>query len=247
MRDNLYAKFRKQTREIQRLRSIYKKRAERAKKAGLFESTYLPQIDNINLGYKVENDGKTIEKDNFSARAFKAMSDYDKQHMIIEAEKKVDYLTKTLANPMSSLKGIKDFLKKELKTEKLDMSSAQVRAKLDSFQKNPEGAFKHANVTRLMDSIDARTDLSDNEKNAMKNLIRTRLTRGEKVDYDSWFIQWEVDVEELLGDPKKFIDKLAKDMKEAELREIIPEEVVQRLLEEASKLETTDDPSRLPL
>lgn len=247
MRDTLYDAFREQTREIQRLRSIYRKRAKRAKEARLFESTYLSQIDDISLGYKVSKDGKTIEGDNFSAKGFKAMSEYDKRQMIIQAEKKVDYLTKTLANPMSSLKGMKDFLKKELKTEKLDMSSAQVRAKLDSFQKNLEGYYKHASVTRLMDAIDARTDLTDDEKTAMKNLIRTRLTKGEKVDYDSWFIEWDVDIEDILSDAQKFISDLAKGLKEAKLREILPEEVVQRLLDEASKLETTDDPSYLPL
>lgn len=247
MKDKLYIEFREQTRELQRLRSIYRKRAKRAEAAGLFESTYLSQIDDISLGYKVSKDGKTIEGDNFSAKGFKAMSEYDKRQMIIQAEKKVDYLTKTLANPMSSLSGLKDFLKKELKTEKLDMSSAQVRAKLDSFQKNLEGYYKHANVARLMDAIDARTDLTDDEKTAMKNLIRTRLTKGEKVDYDSWFIEWDVDIGDLLSDAQKFISDLAKGLKEAKLREILPEEVVQRLLDEASKLETTDDPSYLPL
>lgn len=245
MKDKLYSEFREQTKELQRLRSIYRKRAKRAKAAGLFESTYLSQINDITLGYKVNTKDKvTIEKDNFSAKEFKASSDYDKKQLLIQAEKKVKYLKNTLANPMSSLTGVKDFLKKELKTEKLDMSSAQVRAKLDSFQKNPEGAFKHANVTRLMEAIDARTDLTDDEKTAMKNLIRTRLTRGEKVAYDSWFIESEVDIGELLEDPKKFIDDLAKGIKEAELRELIPEQVVQRLLDEASKLETTDDPAR---
>lgn len=245
MKDKLYTEFREQTKELQRLRSIYRKRAKRAKAAGLFKSTYLSQINNITLGYKVNTKDKvTIEKDNFSAKEFKAMSEYDKKQMIIQAEKKVKYLKNALANPMSSLKGVKDFLKKELKTEKLDMNSAQVRAKLDNFQKNPEGAFKHANTTRLMDAIDARADLTDDEKTAMKNLIRTRLTKGEKVTYDSWFIQWEVDIGELLEDPKKFIDQLAKDIEEDKLRELIPEQVVQRLLDEASRLETTDDPAR---
>ena len=221
MKDNLYTEFREQTKEIQRLRAIYRKRAERAKKAGLFENTYLPQIDNINLGYDVEDDGKTIKGDHFSARDFKTMSDYEKQQMIIQAKRKVDYLTKTLANSMSSLQGMKNLLKKELKMKKLDMTSAQVQVKLDNFRKNPEGSYKHANVVRLMEAIDARTDLTDDEKTAIKNLIRTRLTRGEKVDYDSWFIEWEVDIEELLGDPKKFIDRLAKGMKEDQLKEVI--------------------------
>lgn len=247
MKDNLYTEFREQTKEIQRLRSIYRKRAKRAKEAGLFESTYLSQIDNISLGYKVKKDGKTIERDNFSAKAFKAMSEYDKKQMIIQAEKKVDYLTKTLANPMSSLSGVKDFLKKELKMKKLDMSSAMVSTKLTNIQQNLEGYYKHANMTRLMDAIDARTDLTDDEKSEMKNLIRARLNRKEKVDYDSWFLEWDVDIEEILSNAQKFISDLAKGMKEDKLRELIPESEVQRLLEEAGKLETTNDPSYLPL
>lgn len=248
MKDKLYTEFREQTKELQRLRSIYRKRAKRAKAAGLFKSTYLSQINNITLGYKVNTKDKvTIEKDNFSAKEFKAMSEYDKKQMIIQAEKKVDYLTKTLSNPMSSLKGVKDFLKKELKKNKLDMSSKLVRAKLDGFKQNPEKAFKHANMTRLMDAIDARTDLTDDEKSEMKNLLRARLDKEDKVDYDSWFLAWDVDISSILSDVQKFISDLAKGMKEDKLREIIPEEEVQRLLEEASKLETTNDPSYLPL
>lgn len=247
MKDNLYIEYRRQTKELQRLRSIYRKRAKRAKAAGLFESTYLSQIDDISLGYKVQKDGKTIEGDNFSAKAFKAMSDYDKRQMIIQAEKKVNYLTKTLANPMSSLKGVKDFLKKELKTERLDMNSALLRAKLTDIRQNLEGYYKHANTTRLMDAIDARADLTDDEKNKMEKLIRARLDQEDKVNYDSWFIAWDVDIEEILSNAQKFISDLAKGMKEDKLREIIPESEVQRLLEEASKLETTDDPTYLPL
>ena len=246
MKDNLYTEFREQTKEIQRLRSIYRKRAERAKEAGLFESTYLSQIDDISLGYKVKKDGKTIEGDNFSAKAFKAMSEYDKKQMIIQAEKKVDYLTKTLANPMSSLKGVKDFLKKELKMNKLDMSSKTVSTKLTNIRQNLEGYYKHANMTRLMEAIDARTDLTDDEKDEMKKLIRARLDKDDKVNYDSWMLEWDVDIEEILSNAQKFISDLAKGIKEEKLREIIPESEVQRLLDEASKLKT-DDPTHLPL
>jgi len=237
MADKLYSEFRKNTKELQRLRSIYKKRAKRAKSAGLFESTYLSQIDNINLGYKVEDDGVTIKEDNFSAKKFKASDAYHKQQLLIQARQKVKYLTNVLANPMSSLSGIKDIIKRDLKTNKLDMNSATVRAKLSSFRQSPENHFKHAQLTQLMDAIEARTDLTDSEKATLKTLIRTRLSRREKVKYDSSFIEWDMDIEELLKDPKGFIDTLSKG---------IPDDILEELVAEAGKLETTNNPSHLP-
>lgn len=236
MADKLYNDFYWKRKELQRLRSIYKKRAERAKAAGLFESTYLSQIDNITLGYEIKNDG-SIEKDNFSLETFNASDQYHQKQLLIQAERKVNYLKKVLDNPMSSLRGMKDILKKDLKTNKLDMNSAQVRAKLSSFRERPEGAFKHAKVVQLMEAIDARKDLTNDEKATLKTLIRTRLSRREKVDYDSSFIEWDVDIEEILQDPKKFINKLS---------EGIPDDILKELVAEASKLETTDNPSHLP-
>lgn len=237
MADKLYGEFRENTKKLQRLRSIYRKRASRAKAAGLFENTYLSQIDNINLGYKVEEDGVTIKEDNFSAKKFKASDAYHKQQLLIQAQQKVKYLTNVLANPMSSLSGIKDIIKRDLKTAKLDMNSATVRAKLNSFRQSPEGHFKHAQLTQLMDAIDARKDLTDDEKATLKTLIRIRLSRREKVKYDSSFIEWDMDIEELLKDPKKFINKLS---------EGIPDDILKGLIAEAGTLETTDNPSHLP-
>ena len=237
MADKLYEEFRKNTKKLQRLRSIYKGRANRAKAAGLFESTYLSQIDNINLGYKVENDGVTIKEDNFSAKKFKASDQYHKQQLLIQAQDKVKYLTNVLGNSMSSLKSMKDLIKKELKIDKLDMNSAAVRAKLSGFRESPEGAFKHANMIQLMETIDAHKKLTDDEKSTLKTLIRTRLSRREKVDYDSSFLEWDVDIEEILKDPKGFIDTLSAG---------IPDDILEELVAEAGKLETTNNPSRLP-
>lgn len=239
MADKLYAEFRKNTKELQRLRSIYRKRAERAKDAGLLKNTYLSQIDNINLGYKVDKEGE-IEEDNFSSRKFKASDQYHKEQLLDQAQAKVKYLKSVLDNPMSSLRSMKDLIKKELKLDrmaKLDMNSAAVRAKLDSFIKSPEGAFKHAKLAQMMEAIDAHEKLTDDEKATLKTLIRTRLSRREKVDYDTSLLQWDVDIEEALEDPKKYIDKLS---------EGIPDDILEELKAQASKLRTTDNPSRLP-
>ena len=239
MADKLYGEYRKKTKELQRLRSIYKKRAERAKDAGLLEFTYLSQLDNINLGYKVDKYGK-IEEDNFSSRKFKASDQYHKEQLLIQAQDKVKYLKGVLDNPMSSLRGMKDLIKRDLKLDrmaKLDMNSAAVRAKLSSFRQSPEGAFKHAKVAQLMEAIDARKDLTNDEKTTLKNLIRIKLSKREKVKYDSSFLEWDVDIEEVLEDPKKFINKLSQG---------IPDDILEELKAQAGKLETTDNPSHLP-
>ena len=236
MADRLYDEFRKNTKELQRLRSIYRKRAKRAEDAKLIEFTYLSQIDDINLGYKLDKDGK-IKEDNFSSRTFKASDQYHKEQLLSQAQEKVNYLKQILDNPMSSLKGMKDFIKKDLKLDRLDMNSAAVRAKLKTFRGNLEGAFKHAKLIQLMEAINARTDLKDDEKTTLKNLIRIRLSKREKVEYNDSILEWDVDIEEVLEDPKKYIDKLS---------EGIPDDILEELKAQASKLETTDNPSHLP-
>ena len=234
MADKLYDDFYWKRKELQRLRNIYRSRASRAKAAGLFESTYLSQIYPGTLGYRETNNG---QEDLLSLERFNASDQYHKEQLLIQAQRKVNYLKQVLGNPMSSLRGMKDVIKRDLKTNKLDMNSAAVRAKLSSFRERPEGAFKHAKVTQLMDAIDARTDLTDSEKATLKTLIRTRLSRREGVDYDSSFIEWDVDIEELLENPKGFIDTLSED---------IPDDILEELVAEAGKLETTNNPSRLP-
>lgn len=234
MADKLYGKFYWKRKELQRLRNIYRGRASRAKAAGLFESTYLSQIYPGTLGYRETNTG---QEDLLSLQRFNASDQYHKQQLLIQAERRVNYLKQVLDNPMSSLKGMKDIIKKDLKTNRLDMNSAAVRAKLSSFRERPEGAFKHAKVIQLMDVIDARSDLTEEEKSTLKALIRTRLNRRERVDYDSSFIEWDVNIEELLKNPRGFIDTLS---------EGIPDDILEELVAEAGKLETTDNPSRLP-
>lgn len=234
MADKLYGDFYWKRKELQRLRNIYRSRASRAKASGLFESTYLSQISPGTLGYRETDNG---QEDLLSLQRFNASDQYHKEQLLIQAQRKVNYLKQVLGNPMSSLKGMKDIIKKDLKTNRLDMNSAPVRAKLSSFRERPEGAFKHAKVIQLMETIDARTDLTDSEKATLKTLIRTRLSRREKVDYDSSFIEWDVDIEELLENPKGFIDTLS---------EGIPDDVLEELVAEAGKLETTNNPSRLP-
>jgi len=234
MADKLYGEFYWKRKELQRLRKIYRSRAGRAKAAGLFESTYLSQIYPGTLGYRETNNG---QEDLLSLERFNASDQYHKEQLLIQAQRKVNYLKQVLDNPMSSLRGMKDIIKKDLKTNKLDMNSAAVRAKLSSFRERPEGAFKHAKVTQLMDVIDARTDLTDSEKTMLKTLIRTKLSRRERVDYDSSILEWDVDIEELLKNPRGLIDTLS---------EGIPDDVLEELVAEAGKLETTDNPSRLP-
>ena len=51
------------------------------------------------------------------------------------------------------------------------------------------------------------------------------------------FIEWDVNIEELLKNPRGFIDTLS---------EGIPDDILEELVAEAGKLETTDNPSRLP-
>lgn len=239
MADKLYGEFRKKRKELQRLRSIYKKRADRATEAKLFEFTYLSQLDDINLGYRVDKNGK-IEEDNFSLAKFKASDQYHQKQLLIQAENKLKYLKSVLDNPMSSLRGMKDLIKKDLKLDrlaKLDMNSAAVRAKLSSFRNSPEGAYKHAKVVQIMEAIDARKDLKNDEKTTLKNLIRIRLSKREKVEYDGSYLEWDVDIEELLEDPKEFMKKLSQG---------IPNNILEELKAQASKLETTDKPSHLP-
>lgn len=235
MANKLYDEYYWKRKELQRLRSIYKKRAERAKDAGLFRVTYLSQISNGGLGYKTTKDGGKEEL--YTIERFEE-ADLNVQKQLVQSiTRRVGKLQEQLNNPMTSIRGVKDMIKKDLNVSKVDMTSKRVRTKLNNYQQNPEGSYKHARLEQIMDTIDARTDLTVEEKDLLKKLIRAKLSRKEKIEYDDWILEWDVDVDEILGNARDVIDRLS---------EGIPEDVLARLVEEASYLETTDTPEELP-
>lgn len=238
MATKLYDEFYWKRKELMRLRNIYKKRATRAKQAGLYDATYLSQITQGTLGYKTptKNTKPGEDMDLFSIDSFLRRDENYQEQQIRILERKIGQLKDILDNPMSSLRGMKDYLKAQLKTNKLNMQSQEVIDKLSEFRKNPEGYFKKNKVQAIMDAIDAHPDLTDDEKNKLKTLIRKRLDRREKVDYDDWILEWDIDIDEILKDPKAVIDRLS---------EGIPDDVLESLLNEAKTVPTTNNPREL--
>lgn len=235
---SLYSDFYWKRKELMRLRNIYKKREERAKKSGLYNATYLSEITPGTLGYKTPtaNTKPGEDMDLFSLDRFLGYDERLQKQHIIQLERKIGSLQDKLNNSMSSLRGMKKILKDELKVNKIDLKNARVRAKLENMQSNKEGWFKHAQVKDMFDKIDARTDLTDDEKKTLKTLIRARLSRRERVDYDDSILEWNVDIDELLKNPKKFLDRLS---------EGIPDDVLEELLIDAESYPTTDNPAEL--
>ena len=235
MTDKLYEEYYWKRKELQRLRGIYSKRVERAKAQGLYNVTYLSQISNGGLGYKtIENGGK---KELYTIKRFEEGNLNVKKQLVQSITRKVAKLQEQLKNPMTSIRGIKNMIKKDLKVSKVDMTSKRVRTKLANYQQNPEGSYKHARLEHIMDTIDARTDLTIEEKDLLKSLIREKLSKKEKIEYDDWILQWDVDIDEILNNARDVIDRLS---------EGIPEDVLASLVEQASHLETTDTPEKLP-
>lgn len=235
MADKLYDKYYWKRKELQRLRSIYKKRAERAKARGLYNATYLSQISNGGLGYKTTEDGG--KKELYTIERFEEGNLNVRKQLVESITRRVAKLREQLNNPMTSIRGIKNMIKKDLNVSKVDMTSKRVQNKLKDYQQNPEGSYKHARVAQIMDTIDARTDLTVEEKELLKRLIRAKLSKKEKIKYDDWILEWDVDIDEILNNARDVIDRLSKG---------IPEDVLASLVEEASHLETTDTPEKLP-
>lgn len=218
-----YSEFYWKRKELVRLRNIYKKRVERAKKAGLYNATYLSQISPQQLGFMEEtkNTKPGEDMDLFSLQKFLDSSDRDKEQRIVQLDRKINKLADILNNPMTSLRGMKEVLKRDLKISKVDINSAMVRTRLERYEENPEGTYKHAKVQAIMDAIDANAQLTPDEKKKLKILIRERLGRRERVDYDDWILEWDVDINELLRDPKAFLDRLADGISEETLAELL--------------------------
>ena len=235
MADKLYEEYYWKRKELQRLRGIYSNRVRRAKAQGLYNATYLSQISNGGLGYKTTKDGGKEEL--YTIERFEE-GDLNVQKQLVQSiTRRVAKLQEQLNNPMTSIRGIKDMIKKDLNVSKVDMTSKRVRTKLSNYQQNPEGSYKHARLEYIMDTIDARTDLTVEDKDLLKRLIRAKLSKKEKIEYDGWILEWDVDIDEILNNARDVIDRLS---------EGIPEDVIARLVEEASHLETTDTPEKLP-
>ena len=235
MADKLYDEYYWKRKELQRLRGIYSNRVRRAKAQGLYNATYLSQISNGGLGYKTTKDGGKEEL--YTIERFEE-GDLNVQKQLVQSiTRRVAKLQEQLNNPMTSIRGIKDMIKKDLNVSKVDMTDKRVHIKLSNYAQNPEGSYKHARLEHIMDTIDARTDLTVEDKDLLKRLIRTKLSRKEKIEYDGWILEWDVDIDEILNNARDVIDRLSKG---------IPEDVLARLVEEASYLETTNTPEKLP-
>lgn len=235
MKDTLYDEYYWKRKELQRLRGIYSKRVRRAKEQGLYDATYLSQISNGGLGYKTTKDGGREEA--YTIERFEEGSLNVQKQLVQSITRRVAKLQEQLNNPMTSIRGIKDMIKKDLSVSKVDMTSKIVRTKIANYQQNPEGSYKHARLAQIMDTIDSRTDLTVEEKDLIKKLIRAKLSKKEKIDYDNWILEWDVDIDEILNNARDVIDRLSKG---------IPEDVLARLVEEASYLDTTNTPEELP-
>lgn len=234
----LYDEFYWKRKELMRLRSIYKKREARAKQAGLYDATYLSQITQGQLGYMLPTK-KTKPGDDmdlFSLDSFLRRDERAQEQHIQQLDRKIQNLQEMLDNPLTSLRGLRNYLKYELKTNKIDMQSPKVLEKLKRYRENPEGTYKGAKVKAIMDAIDANPTLTEDEKKKLKALIHERLNRREKVDYSDWILEWDVDIKEILEDPKGVMDRLAEEL---------PDDVVKRIIGEAQRAETTDNPRQL--
>lgn len=235
MADKLYEEYYWKRKELQRLRGIYSKRVKRAEAQGLYNATYLSQISNGGLGYKTTKDGGKEEA--YTIERFEEGNLNVQKQLVQSITRRVAKLQEQLNNPMTSIRGIKNIIKKDLNVSKVDMTSKIVRNKLQNYQQNPEGSYKHAHLEQIMDTIDARTDLTVEEKALIKKLIREKLSRKEKIEYDDWILEWDVNINEILNNARDVVDRLSKG---------VPKDVLARLIEEASYVKTTDTPEKLP-
>lgn len=219
-----YKDFYEKRKELQRLRNIYNQRVKRAKAQGLYNATYLSKINNLAVG--LEGDGT----DSFPLDKFLEASAERREQMLRKITKRTEALEAKLANRMSSVRGVKEVIKRDILGRyptANDLSDKRVSVKLQGLGSNLEGAFKHEQVADIMDKIDSLTNLTYEEKETLKKYIRRRLNSQERVDYDDALLEWDFDVDDILENPEYFLQQLNQE---------IPEEELMALKEAASKL-----------
>lgn len=219
-----YKEFYEKRKELQRLRNIYNQRVKRAKAQGLYNATYLSKINNLAVG--LNGDGT----DSFPLNDFLEASAERREQMLRKITKRTEALEAKLANRMSSVRGVKEVIKRDILGRyptANDLSDKRVSVKLQGLGSNLEGAFKHEQVADIMDKIDSLTNLTYEEKETLKKYIRRRLNSQERVDYDDALLEWDFDVDDILENPEYFLQQLNQE---------IPEEELTALKEAASKL-----------
>lgn len=219
-----YKEFYEKRKELQRLRNIYNQRVKRAVAQGLYDATYLSKINNLALG--IEGDGT----DSFPLNKFLEANAERRELMLRKITIRTEALEAKLANRMSSVRGVKEIIKRDVLGHyptTNDLSSKIVSAKLSNLGSNLEGNFKHEKVADIMDKIDSLANLTEEEKETLKNYIRRRLNAKERADYDDAILEWDFDIDDILENPEYFAQQLNQE---------IPEEELTALKEAASKL-----------
>lgn len=225
MANKLYDEFYWKRKELQRLRGIYNKRVKRAKAQGLYDATYLSTIKPQQLGLNDKGE------DLFNIDEFNEASTQKKEEYIKKIKGRINALESKLANKTSSVRGLKEIIKRDKGLKNYptaqDMKSKDVNAILKRHAENPENYFKHELVQEIMDTIDAYSDLTKEEKETLKKYIRRRLNRKERVDYDDKLLEWDFNVEDILNNPQYFVQQLKQE---------IPQEELLKLQQAAAKL-----------
>lgn len=155
--------------EMMRLRNIAEKRIKRSSEAG---------FDNILIS--------TNRTKPMTNKELKSLSKQKQREELAKLRENVNELQKAMEKQLSTLSGTKEYL---TATRGIDFSTPLTSAEktiISAFKTNTNFADlqKHISVQELIDAIDARTDLSDDEKADLKNFIRQKL-EGEILDYDA--------------------------------------------------------------
>lgn len=162
--------------EFMRVRANALKRIKRAENA---------MFDNVLSMYEL-----SIPTSNEDFQTMPALKQHKK---LAELKEDLSNLKGAMNSELATLRGIKaEFTKRTgyepvFKGPQFDTHSARRRTAighaLEKFNQNIYGIQQNIEVQKLMDSIDARTDLTDEAKKELKILIRQKLD-GDKPDYD---------------------------------------------------------------
>lgn len=162
--------------EFMRVRANALKRIKRAGAAG---------FDNVLAMYELSI--PTLNED------FQAMPESRQSRKLSELKTDLSNLQKAMNSELSNLRGIKAEFKSRTGYDPIftgprfdaysDRNKTAIARELEKFNRNIYGIQQHLEVEKLMDSIDDRTDLTDEAKEELKRLIRLKLD-GDKPDYD---------------------------------------------------------------
>lgn len=216
--------FREIRKEWNRLRNVANLRIARSKAQGLPNLLTNREINPYEQKDPITGEKYIVNKIPTIAE-FNAMTEQQQKATMIDWQKKIKQINKDITNPMSSVIGVKDMIRRKTGVnpyEKISADDKQGNIKkqliantINSMSSKLENWGISGKIAELWDKIDA-LPISENAKKAFKAFVEKKL-HGEKSDYDDMLMYKTP--EEIIENFEKFakeFDSYFSDLEQAD-------------------------------